>query len=165
MSAAARPVRPDRETSLFRILVHTEIDIAAPPARCWEVLTDFAAYPQWNPMVKQASGELLAGKRLSLHYHPQGQKQRHFRPLLLTVESGRELRWQGQPGARFLVESEHSYVFTELSDGTTHLDHDMVFWGLLIPPFKGLIERTIREPFNEQNRALKLRAEVHQVRV
>jgi uncharacterized protein YndB with AHSA1/START domain len=27
----------------------TEVEIAAPPERIWEILTDFAAYPDWNP--------------------------------------------------------------------------------------------------------------------
>ena len=33
-----------------------EIEVQASPDRVWEVLTDFAAYHQWNPFVVQATG-------------------------------------------------------------------------------------------------------------
>jgi uncharacterized membrane protein len=31
--------------------IHTEIEINAPAEKVWRVLTDFAAYPEWNPFV------------------------------------------------------------------------------------------------------------------
>lgn len=34
--------------------LRTEIDVAAPSGRVWEVLTDFASYPQWNPFIVRA---------------------------------------------------------------------------------------------------------------
>ncbi|ABW68412.1 conserved hypothetical protein [Desulfosudis oleivorans Hxd3] len=148
-----------RRHSMFKKEIHTEIDIDAKPDVVWNVLVDLAAYPEWNPMVKEAGGAVQAGQRLCLRYHPEGQKSRIFKPLLLVVLPGRELRWQGQPGIRFLLESEHIYLLKETTGGKTHLDHDMVFWGLLIPPVKNLIDKTIRGPFNDLNRALKLRAE------
>ena len=94
---------------MFKKEIHTEIDIDADPLTVWDVLVDLAAYPDWNPMVKKASGEVRAGQRLKLHYEPEGQKRRTFKPLLLVVEPGQELRWQGQPGIRHLFESEHIY--------------------------------------------------------
>lgn len=144
---------------MFRTAIHTEIDIQAKPDAVWSVLADLSSYPQWNPMVREAGGELQIGKRLRLRYQPEGQKSRVFKPLLLAVLPGRELRWQGQPGVRFLFESEHIYLLQETKNGETHLDHDMVFWGLLIPPVKNLLDKTVRGPFNDLNRALKLRAE------
>src|SRR5215210_9363232 len=36
--------------------LHSEIEINAPAQRVWEVLTDFASYPQWNPFIRRASG-------------------------------------------------------------------------------------------------------------
>lgn len=142
-------------TSFFKKEIHTEIDIDAGPDAVWEALVDLASYPEWNPMVKKASGEVKAGERLKLHYEPEGQGKRTFKPLLLVVEPGRELRWQGQPGMRYLFESEHIYILTKTPQGKTHLDHDMIFWGLLIPPVKNLIEKATRKPFNDLNMAMK----------
>jgi len=100
-----------------------------------------------------------------VHHEPDRVPERHRLHLAgelapaQVVHPGRELRWQGQPGIRFLFESEHSYMLKETTNGKTHLDHDMVFWGLLIPPVRKLIDKTIRGSFNDLNKALKLRAE------
>ena len=41
--------------------LHSEIVIDASPERVWDVLTDFASYPQWNPFIRRISGELEVG--------------------------------------------------------------------------------------------------------
>src|SRR4051794_25262595 len=38
-----------------------EIEIQAPPERIWEILTDFGAYPQWNPFMPRLDGEARGG--------------------------------------------------------------------------------------------------------
>ena len=35
--------------------IHTQIDIGAPIGTVWDVLTDLAAYREWNPFVLEAS--------------------------------------------------------------------------------------------------------------
>jgi uncharacterized protein YndB with AHSA1/START domain len=32
--------------------LHTEIEIDASAERVWDILTDFASYPQWNPFIR-----------------------------------------------------------------------------------------------------------------
>ena len=36
--------------------LRSEIEIEAPTERVWGVLTDFAAYPEWNPFIRRVSG-------------------------------------------------------------------------------------------------------------
>jgi len=47
--------------------LHTEIGIQAPAERLWQILTDFATFPQWNPRIKRASGEVEPRARLEIH--------------------------------------------------------------------------------------------------
>jgi hypothetical protein len=60
---------------------------------------------------------------------------------------------------RFLFESEHIYLLKETPEGKTHLDHDMIFYGLIIPAVRHFIEKATRKPFNDLNRAMKDRVE------
>ena len=36
--------------------LESEVEVQASPERVWEVLTDFAAYPDWNPSIVRAGG-------------------------------------------------------------------------------------------------------------
>ncbi len=145
--------------SMFDYTVHTEIDISATAERVWQVLTDLAAYPDWNPMIRRAAGEIKKGARLIIYFHPSGSKGRTFRPKLLAVEPNRELRWQGQPGFPLLFESEHVFTITPAESRAVRLTHDMVFYGLLIPFARNIARRATNGPFTDMNRALKDRAE------
>ena len=101
---------------MFNVTVHTEIDINAAPARVWSVLADLDRYPEWNPMIRSASGMLRRGSRLTIRFNPPGTRGTTFRPKLLAVEPVRELRWQGQPGFPLLFESEHIFLIRECRD-------------------------------------------------
>ena len=46
--------------------ITTEIEINAPSAVVWKVLTDFPAYGSWNPFIRQIKGKLIVGKRLGV---------------------------------------------------------------------------------------------------
>ena len=48
------------------IRIATEILLPAPPERVWAILTDFAALPEWNPLVMDADGAAAPGARLRL---------------------------------------------------------------------------------------------------
>jgi hypothetical protein len=144
---------------MFDYTVHTEIDINAPAERVWQVLIDLEKYPDWNPMIRRASGEVKKGARISVYFNPAGSKGRTFHPKLLVVEPDRELRWQGQPGFPLMFESEHAFTITPAGSGAVHLVHDMIFRGLLIPFVRKMAMKSTHGPFIAMNRALKARSE------
>jgi hypothetical protein len=70
--------------------------IDAPAERVWAVVTDFAAYPEWNPFIRRISGELREGTRLEVRIEPPGGRALTFKPTVRVVEANRELRWLGR---------------------------------------------------------------------
>jgi hypothetical protein len=74
----------------------------------WAVVTDFAAYPEWNPFIRRISGELREGARLEVRIEPPGARATTFKPTVRVVETNRELRWLGRLLVPGIFDGEHS---------------------------------------------------------
>ena len=138
--------------------IHTEIEIEAPADRVWQELTDFAAFPDWNPFIESVEGDLSAGARLKVNL-----KGMSFNPTLLKVEADRELRWLGRLMAPGLFDGEHHFIIENNSEGGVRFIQGESFTGVLVPlmALLGIFRSTARS-FDEMNRALKDRAEAQQ---
>jgi len=138
--------------------IHTEIEIDAAPEEVWRVLTDFAAYPSWNPFVRSVSGELREGARLEIFVQiPEGRGMK-FTPKVLRVEPARELRWIGSLPVPGLFNGEHIFRLEPAGPGRARFLHGERFTGLLIP-FMGSILKKTRRGYLLMNEALKARVE------
>jgi uncharacterized membrane protein len=42
--------------ALVCLVCYDQIHMKAPAQRVWQVLTDFAAYPEWNPFIRRVNG-------------------------------------------------------------------------------------------------------------
>ena len=69
--------------------LQAEIEVQASAERVWEVLTDFAAYPELNPFIVEASGEPVPGTRLELRMRLAGRRPTTLRPQVLDADPGR----------------------------------------------------------------------------
>ena len=139
--------------------IHTEIEINAPAEKVWRVLTDFAAYPEWNPFVRRVEGEVSVGARLHVYIQPSGGKGMSFRPTVLVADPNRELRWLGHLWLPGLFDGEHSFSIEPLDEGRVRFVQRERFGGLLLPLLSKMLDGDTRRGFEEMNRALKLRAE------
>jgi hypothetical protein len=83
--------------------ISATVDIAATPERVWAVLADLAAYPEWNPFIRSASGKLADGARLTLRLVPPGGRAMTFRPTVLAARPGELLRWIGRLGGIHVI--------------------------------------------------------------
>ena len=140
--------------------VEAETVVDASPERVWEVLTDTAAYAEWNPVIVRLSGELRPGATLEFVNRGQDGREMTFRPRVLKAEAGRELRWLGQVGVPRLFDGEHYFVLTPLPGGRTRLQHGEHFRGVLVPLVRGWLRRTIEPDYAQVNAALGARAEL-----
>jgi hypothetical protein len=139
--------------------IHTEIEINASAEKVWRVLTDFAAYSEWNPFVRRMEGEVSVGARLHVTIQPSGSKGMSFRPTVLVAEPNGELRWLGHFWLPGLFDGEHSFSIEPLGEGRVRFVQRERFGGLLLPFLSKMLDGDTRRGFEEMNRALKLRAE------
>ena len=135
-------------------IVTADVQIDAPPAAVWAVLTDLGHYPDWNPLFREASGQVAAGERITLRaVNPANGRLMTVKAKITTVDPAIELRWESSlPG---LMSGEHSFLLAE-QHGGTHLTQTEIY--------KGLLAATISVPrtettFQSLNDALKHRAE------
>lgn len=135
-----------------------EIEVDAPPERVWAVVTDFAAYPEWNPFIRRISGELREGARLEVRIEPLGGRATTFRPTVRAVEANRELRWLGRLLVPGIFDGEHSLRIEALEGGRSRFVQYERFTGVLVGLVKGTLAKT-EAGFEQMNAALKGRIE------
>ena len=130
----------------------TQID--APPMAVWAVLTDLSRYPEWNPLFREASGEVAVGERITLRaVQPANGRLMTVKAKIVTASPGAELRWASAlPG---IMSGEHSFVLTPLNEGT-RLAQTEIYGGLLAATVSVPRTETI---FQAMNDALKERVE------
>jgi hypothetical protein len=112
-----------------------------PPDRVWAVLADLAAYPEWNPFIRSASGELAEGARLTLRLAPAGGRAMTFRPTVLAARPPGLLRWIGRLIVPGIFDGAHQFALDDLG-GRTRLTQSETFRGLLVPFTSKTITRT-----------------------
>ena len=139
--------------------IRADIDIDAPPQRVWQVLTDFEAYPSWNPLLRSLEGKLQIGDQIVVSVQQPGRKTSVIRPTVLTVEPNRELRWTGGLFLPGLFDGEHALVIEPRGEGGARFMHYELYRGLLVTPLLSMMSGKIRGGFQAMNQALKERAE------
>ncbi len=82
-----------------------------------------------------------------------------FRPRVLAVAPGRELRWLGHLGMPGLFDGEHVFAIEPGRPGRVRFVHREVFTGLLVPVVARWLEAGTRRGFAAMNEALRARAE------
>jgi hypothetical protein len=137
--------------------ISTTVDIAAAPERVWAILTDLDSYPEWNPFIRSASGQLAEGATLTLRMVPAQGRAMTFRPRVLAVQPGRLLRWIGRLVLPGIFDGTHQFALEDLG-GHTRLTQSETFRGVLIP-FTGKTITQTEADFRALNQALTQRAE------
>lgn len=130
-------------------------EVAASPATAWSVLVDFAAYPAWNPTLR-VRGEPGEGERLWAVLVDRDLPPAPFRPTVVALEPGRELRWRTRLPLG-TVTAEHAFRVEPREDGTRFVQTER-FEGPLVDPALDRLAPAVRRTFERMNEALAARA-------
>ena len=138
--------------------IETEITIDATPERVWSVLSDFGAYPDWNPFIRRIDGEAAVGERIEVNLQLADSKPKTFRPRVEAFDPPRELRWLGSLGFPGIFDGAHQFRI-EPTGGGTRFVHREEFRGVLAGLILRFIGAKTSSGFEAMNTALKQRAE------
>lgn len=134
------------------------VEIEAPPSRVWETFTDFRSFPQWNPFIRRAEGELMGGSRLRVTLQL-GRLAVPLRPRVTRVDAPRELRWRARLGVPGLFDVDRRFFFEPVGAAGCRFHQAERARGLLSPLLMPLLRRPILRGYHRLNTALKTRVE------
>lgn len=144
------------DSTAFAVTITATTRVAADPATVWQVLTDTAAYPDWNPFVRRLEGDLVEGSRLTVDLQP-GDKATTLRPTVVAVVPGRSFTWLGHVGVPGVLDGRHTFSVEPDGDGSRLVQHE-VLSGALTPLFKRMLTTETPAAFVASNDALAARA-------
>ena len=139
--------------------IHSEIDIAAEPARVWEMLSQFDRYGSWNPSIASLSGTLAEGEPLRLRARMPGGIVLRLRPVLTRLEPGRQLAWSARLLSPRFLSAEHRFSIEPLPSGFTRFAQHETFDGWFAPIFALLFASRLQRAYGDANARLRSLAE------
>ncbi len=137
----------------------TEITIAAPIGTVWHTLTDFAAYPDWNPFIRRITGLAQPHRRIEIHLALSKQRTVVIRPVVTVAEPPTDFAWLGHLGIPGLFDGRHFFSLRATAIEHTLLIHGEHFSGILPNALGRRFGARVRQGFIAMNSALKDRVE------
>ena len=144
-------------TNVRPYTLQASIQIDATPQRVWAVLTDLAAYPQWNPFIVSSRGRLKVGATLTNRMHD-ATGDTTFTPTVQVVDPGRELRWLGSVGPGGIFDGQHTFTITRLGPDRVLFTQRENFTGVAVPFYESRLHNDTLPQFRAMNAALAQRA-------
>ncbi|HEB27897.1 MAG TPA: SRPBCC domain-containing protein [Porticoccus sp.] len=115
---------------MFSLHIETSIDIDASAEAIWAALTDFPAYNNWNPMLRDVKTQLGVGEKVTFSVMRTETKKLKLNAKITDLQPNQCLTWRG--GHHWFLGGEH-YFRIEPLDGKCRFHHGELFSGVLLP--------------------------------
>lgn len=132
---------------------HSEVIINASAEKVWQTLSDFAQYPEWNPTMQLAKGEVKEGNKVVYRYTQDEQNKYNITAKVVKIIPHELLNQRG--GIPFILTFNHRYILEPQGDKTKVTIHEnyrgigVNFWN----------PKPVEESYERLNLALKKRVE------
>jgi len=139
--------------------ITTEIEINAPCAVVWKVMTDFSGYGSWNPFIRSIEGKLIVGEHLRVFARLPCGLPILLWPRVLEFGVERKIRWLGSLLLSGLLDGEHLFMLEPLGKTKVRFVQREAYSGVLLPIMWSWLRDQGQGAFEMMNRALKVAAE------
>jgi hypothetical protein len=141
--------------------IKTEIEISAPVAEVWAILTNIDDWENWSPIINEASGDASLGSTLSITMmsDEEGEDGPQYSPVITILDEPKLFRWRATMMAGFVMTNDKVFDLEETDTGT-HLIHKELFSGMFVPLFWSSVEKNVPSMLDSMNEALKANAEL-----
>ncbi|WP_428311539.1 SRPBCC family protein [Hydrocarboniphaga sp.] len=139
-------------------VIDKSIEIRAPAGIVWEVITDLAAYPQWNPFVVECSSSLKPGDAIDMRVKlfAKAQKQREW---MHEHVPGRRLSYRMKPAPLRALASARSHEVKAIGGDRTRYQSHFELRGWLLPLVRGMMGTRLEAGFAGMTEGIRQRAE------
>lgn len=139
--------------------IKTFIDIGASPEAVWRVLTDFAAYPKWNPIIREIAGGSREKTTVKMRMHLPRGGVRKLKVVVTRAIPAAELRWRGKRLIQGIFDREQTFIIVPHGLKGVRLIQRGQFSGFLAPLIMPFIANKTTAAYEAMNKALKKFAE------
>ncbi len=143
---------------MSQFVIDNEIEIKAPAAAVWQVITDFDSYSQWNPFVVQARSSLQPGAPIDMKVKLLGPVQRQVE-IILDVREGEGFSYCMKPFPLGALSSRRSHEITPLAEDRCRYRSHFELQGWMMPLVRGLMRGALERGFGSMTQAIGQRAE------
>ncbi len=141
-----------------KVELRSEVEIHATASVVWDVLTNLPAYPQWNPFIVEAEGQVSEGATVSVTINFPGNRERRLRRCILKLSPMTELRWSATSVLRALAYSEQFFQLRPVTEDRVRLAVGENFSGIMAPRNPAELSQ-ISQGLTMMSQAIKRRAE------
>ena len=138
--------------------IEHRLGIQASPAAIWAVIFDVSAWPQWNPLYPQASGEVRIGSKLNLKVVLAGREPRVISPTITDWVPNEQIHWR-LTLLGGLLKSTRYLEIEQLNENACVFSNGELFEGALGPTIAKRQRPAIRAGFAAMGEAVKARVE------
>lgn len=141
-------------------VISTEVDIAAPPAKIWGILTDIEKWQEWSPIINKSSGTSAIGSKLNITMSGKekdidGPK---YSPIITKLEEARNMTWKATMITDFIFTNNKVLEIKKTNSGS-RLIHKETFSGMMSVIMCSQMEKEVPPMLDKMNQALKVLAE------
>jgi len=113
---------------VFSMTCGVALNIRAPAAAIWSLLTDVKGFPRWNSTVTSVEGQIREGERLRLRVPG---TDRTFTPRVSGIVPDERMTWTG--GFSPVFKGVRTFELRPRDDGSTDFMMEERFSGLMLP--------------------------------